>query len=1040
MDRENGSQLANTRSISYDRTIKSAGPSREFMVSEQIVQCPGCSVKLKLRDDRVLPEDAVCPKCSTPLFPKKKPTAGPKPSSPTRSAPVPPPVRASKPVARRPVEDDFEVEEDTDDVEEERPRQRSGKQRRSSGGIPSWVIGAGIGVLAVGAIIGGILMIPRGNGNASAPQPVAPVATATAPTQNATVSPPPGTTEIQSVATLPMAQPTGVAPNPSGPAAAVATTNPAGTTAAIPVSPLGGDGPLAKYHPQPDSKHFYHFEVVSEFDKYNDDTDGSCMLTTRKEASEGFSVRREHQEGSGTGFIVGSNGVIITCAHVVDGAETIQAVIGGQTYPATVLHSDSTLDLAVIKVEANGLPVLPIANSDELQLGQPLRVIGFPLSDVLGTGIKITQGSVSGIVEKDGQRQIQTDATINPGNSGGPVFNTRGEVVGIASAKLAGVAISQVGFCVPSATLSRMLQQQGIVLPPSIPGQEMETPALVQKVSPAVAFLKVTSGPDSHAQVSFSYIASMSSMKKGKAGQILIGGGFGRPTSENGNLSLSETGQPVSVSDGEYAPIIMSRLPLLPFVELPKLGKTEWNNQRDISIVREERSNSRFGSRRGFYDDLFPDRKPKVVAVQKAVESDKFQVKTNNAQQLVLNRTYELKTTDGSEPGLNLTGTGTWTFDHETGMPVASDMQGTYKVTVEGLTITIPYTVKVSRWTQEEMDKMQEQMAAAQAGSPAGSSSSEPAQGCDATHIISTKSFGYKAVSCSPNGKTCVFTEQDKAIFIHDLATGKEIDSKVGLNGVGVASQSKYSPDGKHLLIGGDQGVIRIWTVDDKGEIDSLGDFVGHSGQINSIEVLPDNKTVISCDQKKRVKVWNLDDQKEKYTVASVDQEIVEVGASPDGKSGMLVATNSEVSLFNLTDGKVTSTNPVFKSHFGKAALFSPDGKMLFIPDGYKVTCHIMKSKKPPATLDLAEVPWDLAYCPKTEEVFAGGSGKIHIIDWKKETRTAVLNTGPNITGYVQNIDVSPDGRYVVAIAGPIGQSLLIFDRQAPKGAKEEKK
>ena len=187
------------------------------------------------------------------------------------------------------------------------------------------------------------------------------------------------------------------------------------------------------------------------------------------------------------------------------------------------------------------------------------------------------------------------------------------------------------------------------------------------------------------------------------------------------------------------------------------------------------------------------------------------------------------------------------------------------------------------------------------------------------------------------------------------------------------------------------------------------------------------------------MKVWNLDDQQEKYTVASVEQEIVEVGASPDGKSGMLVATNSEVSLFNLTDGKVTSTNPVFKSHFGKAALFSPDGKLLFIPDGYQVTCHIMKSKKPPATLDLAEIPWDLAYCPKTEEVFAGGSGKIHIIDWKKETRTAVLNTGPNITGYVQNIDVSADGRYVVAIAGPIGQSLLIFDRQALKGAQEKK-
>lgn len=164
-------------------------------------------------------------------------------------------------------------------------------------------------------------------------------------------------------------------------------------------------------------------------------------------------------------------------------------------------------------------------------------------------------------------------------------------------------------------------------------------------------------------------------------------------------------------------------------------------------------------------------------------------------------------------------------------------------------------------------------------------------------------------------------------------------------------------------------------------------------------------------------------------------------GVTPDGKSGMLVTTNSKVVVFNLSDGKVTSTDQVLNSHTGKVALFSPDGQTLFIPDSYKITGHTIKSKKSPDIVDLGEIPWALAYCSQTNEVIAGGSGKIHIIDWKEETRTAVLSTGSTITGYVQNVAISPDGRYVVAIGGPIGQSVLIFDRLAPKkdlASKEE--
>ncbi len=995
-------------------------------MSEQIVQCPGCSVKLKLKDDRVLSADAACPKCNTPLFKKTKPVSGPTAPSSGRSNPAAAPLRAAKPAPRRPAKeefDEFEEEEAEDDFEEEvRPRKRSRSNRSSSGGIPGWAIGAGIGVLAVSVIVGVILLLPKGAANNVAQQPAAGTTPEAVPALPAT-----GTATTQT------GSPTGMSPGVPVNSTGVAAP------ALIPTPPVAGAGPLAKYQPKPDSLHFYEFKIESDFDKFVEKSSGSCMLTAQKSVTSGFSIRKESQEGSGTGFVVGSNGVVVTCAHVVDGAETIEVMLGGQTYPATVLHSDSTLDLAVIKVEANGLPVLSLANSDQLQLGEPLRVIGFPLSDLLGTGIKITQGSVSGIVDQDGQRTIQTDATINPGNSGGPVFNTRGEVVGIASAKLAGGAISQVGFCVPSSTLSGMLQRQGIGLAPSVPGQEMATPVLVQKVSPAVAFIKVKVGDNSQAQVGFTYSASLSTYRDMK-GALITGLDLSTPLHESGTLSLTDCGKPVDVSDGNFAPIIMARLPLLPFVELSKSGQTDWTNHRDISILREEKTD-RSRDRFNFYRELFPNQQPKIVAIQKASERDQFHVTTNNAQQLVLSRTYELKTTDGSEPGIHLTGTGTWTFDRAEGMPVASDLKGTYKVTVSGVTITVPYTVAVRRWTQAEMDKMKEGSVASQEKANdmlERIKKGLPLEESDATHVITSKSNSYESLAVSPNGKTVAFADNDNAIFVHDLATGKENDTKLGLDDLGDPSASTYSPDGKYLLVGGYKGVIRIWSVDDKGDLDIVGDYVGHSSEIQTIEVSPDNKTVISADQDKRVRAWSLVDQQEHFAIADLKETVVDIGVTPDRASGMLVDRDGLVSMFNLKDGKITSSQPVFKSHFGTVATISPDGMMLFIPASTRLNCFTLKSKTPPAVIDVGESINSIAYCQQTNEVIVGTSAKIHICDWKKQTRTAILSTGKKFSGSVDQLSISPDGRFIVTINS--NNAISIFDRESKKSPVKDEK
>ncbi len=146
----------------------------------------------------------------------------------------------------------------------------------------------------------------------------------------------------------------------------------------------------------------------------------------------------------------------------MDDADTIEVELDNRKYAARVIEINSQRDIALIRIAARNLPVLPLSDSSRIQLAQPVRVVGFPLSDVLGTSVKITQGSVAGFIDRKTGRMIQVDASMNPGNSGGPLVNDRGEVIGVASAGYFGSEISEVGLAVPSNEVGALLRKHNI--------------------------------------------------------------------------------------------------------------------------------------------------------------------------------------------------------------------------------------------------------------------------------------------------------------------------------------------------------------------------------------------------------------------------------------------------------------------------------------------------------------------------------------------------------------------------------------------------
>lgn len=157
-------------------------------------------------------------------------------------------------------------------------------------------------------------------------------------------------------------------------------------------------------------------------------------------------------EGTGSGFVIRKDGLVLTNNHVVEGAKEITVILADQQeYPAKVLGRDAKTDLAVLKIDAKGeLPVAELGDSDALRVGEWVLAIGNPfgLSNTVTAGIVSAKGRVIGAGPYDDF--IQTDAPINPGNSGGPLFNEQGQVVGINTAIFSrGGGNVGIGFAVP---------------------------------------------------------------------------------------------------------------------------------------------------------------------------------------------------------------------------------------------------------------------------------------------------------------------------------------------------------------------------------------------------------------------------------------------------------------------------------------------------------------------------------------------------------------------------------------------------------------
>ena len=178
---------------------------------------------------------------------------------------------------------------------------------------------------------------------------------------------------------------------------------------------------------------------------------------------QGGVVQITTSSGSGSGFIVDADGLVITSEHVV-GREGVVGVwlVDGRRYEGEVLERDATADLALVKIQASEpLDALMVGDPNGVRIGDEVLALGFPLADKIGSRLTVTRGIISSFRLSDGLELLQTDAAMNPGSSGGPLVNRQGEVIGINMSRIeetdSGRPVSNIGFAVSVLELERRL-------------------------------------------------------------------------------------------------------------------------------------------------------------------------------------------------------------------------------------------------------------------------------------------------------------------------------------------------------------------------------------------------------------------------------------------------------------------------------------------------------------------------------------------------------------------------------------------------------
>jgi hypothetical protein len=376
-----------------------------------------------------------------------------------------------------------------------------------------------------------------------------------------------------------------------------------------------------------------------------------------------------------------------------------------------------------VQIDARNLLALPLANSDRIEVAQKVWALGFPLASLLGENLKATDGTVNGINQNEGRKQIQVNASINPGNSGGPLISETGAVLGVNSAKLTGEAITNVGFATPINEAKRLLTGKGIAFQSGEGAGKLEGPTLVKQVSPAVALITVTiiHQPDDTYKVNCR--SSLGQRKQPKQGGAVGAVNIPVPAFGGTDIEMDGSGGIQNAKPNIPLPFLLGDLGLLFIEPLPPDNRGTWRSSSTFTLTLGKSSNAGglpFGPRAAIPRPRIggPPGRPPIGPVGRPGQTQTETVTLPAREQIdytrgqpvgdtvTIQKRSTLKTDPGAAVSLSLIGEGPITFDLKNGMPRSIDFKGTLLAVQGNSTTRIPVTVTCKLVEGAERDRV----------------------------------------------------------------------------------------------------------------------------------------------------------------------------------------------------------------------------------------------------------------------------------------------------------------------------------------------
>jgi S1-C subfamily serine protease/HEAT repeat protein len=527
-------------------------------------------------------------------------------------------------------------------------------------------------------------------------------------------------------------------------AAAVIPVPVAGPPIAAPATALASGSNALRYEWRKGDIRSYDIKLVAEFGDAVQTTTGGATLRVspwNEPVAAAIATDEDADAGpdwTGTAFVVHSDGYLVTCAHVVNGAEELIVRLNGGAYKAIVVASDDDHDVALIRINARSLKSLPLADDRGVELGEAIRVLGYPYSDVLGASLKVSQGIVSGVIDEDGNREFQIDAALNHGNSGGPVLNERGEVIGVASSGLKDDHAEGVGFAAPIATVASLLTAERLAAVP-VPitpanGDALAGPALIARASKSLALVegRRQRAPEAGPPIEFTAFAgsTVSTQSRGAfgVGATTRFGDVPGHFRSFGTIRIDAFGETIDESPEPQSPQRSLGLVQLVIEQLDPQGRSSWVNEREVEIATPSRT-------RGPWESIFPTggithgpspfdgqfggarfgpprpsfgpfglEEPPVFAFLSASIRNAYRIAERRPDgKVVVERTYALEAAgDRDNPDARVAGSGRFVFDPQLGCIESMDFKQTMTISQQNVDVSIPMSYAFKLATPQE--------------------------------------------------------------------------------------------------------------------------------------------------------------------------------------------------------------------------------------------------------------------------------------------------------------------------------------------------